>query len=94
MTHPTPFLPTPDQGRNWCRREELGVESEPTRLCVHLTFCQPSEFQECQMPFDQQPQPFPTLFGVVPPERKLSRKARRRVHARERRVARQRAVFY
>lgn len=46
------------------------------------------------MPFDQQPQPFPTLFGVVPPERKLSRKARRRVHARERRVARQRAVFF
>lgn len=46
------------------------------------------------MPFDQQPQPFSTLFGVVPPERKLSRKARRRVHARERRVARQRAVFF
>lgn len=46
------------------------------------------------MPYDQQPQPFQTAFAVVPPERKLSRKARRRVHARERRVARQRATFF
>ncbi|MFC0624182.1 hypothetical protein [Kribbella deserti] len=43
------------------------------------------------MPFDQQPQPYFAVFGVVPPERKLSWKARRRVHARERRVARRRA---